>query len=311
MVAGPLFSGTIARPTGQRPGQSTPRIPTAVFHDERELMEAYASWLPVVAALVAAGAAGGLIAGLLGVGGGIVLVPALDLALATAGVDRAVSLHVAVATSMATIVPTAISSSRAHARRNAVDFAVARRWAVPIVTGALAGALVAAHVQVDVLAAVFGTVALLSALKMLLPLDRVVLRQSLPGGVTGALIPAFIGAISAMMGIGGGTLSVPTMTLCGEPVHKAVGTAALLGLWIALPATIGYLVARPAEAVTLPPLTIGYVSLVGFALVAPISWLVAPMGARLAHSLDRRKLSAAFGAFLLLVATRMLYRVLT
>lgn len=311
MVAGPLFSGTIARPTGQRPGQSTPRIPTAVFHDERELMEAYASWLPVVAALVAAGAAGGLIAGLLGVGGGIVLVPALDLALATAGVDRAVSLHVAVATSMATIVPTAISSSRAHARRNAVDFAVARRWAVPIVTGALAGALVAAHVQVDVLAAVFGTVALLSALKMLLPLDRVVLRQSLPGGITGALIPAFIGAISAMMGIGGGTLSVPTMTLCGEPVHKAVGTAALLGLWIALPATIGYLVARPAEAVTLPPLTIGYVSLVGFALVAPISWLVAPMGARLAHSLDRRKLSAAFGAFLLLVATRMLYRVLT
>ena len=311
MVAGPLFSGTIARPTGQRPGQSTPRIPTAVFHDERELMEAYASWLPVVAALVAAGAAGGLIAGLLGVGGGIVLVPALDLALATAGVDHAVSLHVAVATSMATIVPTAISSSRAHARRNAVDFAVARRWAVPIVTGALAGALVAAHVQVDVLAAVFGTVALLSALKMLLPLDRVVLRQSLPGGVTGALIPAFIGAISAMMGIGGGTLSVPTMTLCGEPVHKAVGTAALLGLWIALPATIGYLVARPAEAVTLPPLTIGYVSLVGFALVAPISWLVAPMGARLAHSLDRRKLSAAFGAFLLLVATRMLYRVLT
>ena len=310
-MAGPLFSGTIARPTGQRPGQSTPRIPTAVFHDERELMEAYASWLPVVAALVAAGAAGGLIAGLLGVGGGIVLVPALDLALGTAGVDHAVSLHVAVATSMATIVPTAISSSRAHARRNAVDFAVARRWAVPIVTGALAGSLVAAHVKVDVLAAVFGTVALLSALKMLLPLDRVVLRQSLPGGVTGALIPAFIGAISAMMGIGGGTLSVPTMTLCGEPVHKAVGTAALLGLWIALPATIGYLVARPAEAATLPPLMIGYVSLVGFALVAPISWLVAPLGARLAHSLDRRKLSAAFGVFLLLVATRMLYRVLT
>lgn len=310
-MAGPLFSGTIARPTGQRPGQSTPRIPTAVFHDELELMEAYANWLPVVAALVAAGAAGGLIAGLLGVGGGIVLVPALDLALGTAGVDHTVSLHVAVATSMATIVPTAISSSRAHARRNAVDFAVARRWAVPIVTGALAGSLVAARVKVDVLAAVFGTVALLSALKMLLPLDRVVLRQSLPGGVTGTLIPAFIGAISAMMGIGGGTLSVPTMTLCGEPVHKAVGTAALLGLWIALPATIGYLAARPAEAATLPPLTIGYVSLVGFALVAPISWLVAPMGARLAHSLDRRKLSAAFGVFLLLVATRMLYRVLT
>ena len=103
---------------------------------------------------------------------------------------------------------------------------------------------------------------------MLLPLDRVVLRPSLPGGVGGALIPAFIGGISAMMGIGGGTLSVPTMTLCGEPVHKAVGTAALLGLWIALPATAGYLLARPPDGVLLPPLTVGYVSLVGFALVA-------------------------------------------
>jgi len=274
-------------------------------------MEAYANWLPVIAALVAAGAAGGLIAGLLGVGGGIVLVPALDVALAAAGVDHAVSLHVAVATSMATIVPTAISSSRAHASRNAVDFAVVKRWSVPIVVGALAGSLAAAHVNSQVLAAVFGTVALLSALKMLLPLDHVVLRPSLPGGIVGTLIPAFIGAISAMMGIGGGTLSVPTMTLCGEPVHKAVGTAALLGLWIALPATAGYLLARPAEAAALPPLTIGYVSLVGLALVAPISWLVAPLGARLAHSLDRRKLSAAFGLFLLVVAIRMLYRVLS
>jgi uncharacterized membrane protein YfcA len=216
-------------------------------------MEAYATWLPVIAALVAAGAAGGLIAGLLGVGGGIVLVPALDLALGAAGVDPAVSLHVAVATSMATIVPTAISSSRAHASRNAVDFAVVKRWAIPIVVGALGGWLAGAHVLGNVLAAVFGTVALLSALKMLLPLDRVVLRPSLPEGIVGALIPAFIGAISATMGIGGGTLSVPTMTLCGEPVHKAVGTAALLGLWIAVPATLGYLLARPAEAAALPP----------------------------------------------------------
>jgi uncharacterized membrane protein YfcA len=162
-----------------------------------------------------------------------------------------------------------------------------------------------------VLAAVFGVVASLSALKMLLPLDGVVLRSSLPGGVGGALLPAFIGGISAMMGIGGGTLSVPTMTLCGEPVHKAVGTAALLGLWIALPATVGYLVAQVPDGAVVPPLTIGYVSLIGLALVAPITWLVAPFGARLAHSMDRRKLSAAFGAFLMIVAVRMLYRALS
>jgi uncharacterized membrane protein YfcA len=110
-----------------------------------------------------------------------------------------------------------------------------------------------------------------------------------------------------MMGIGGGTLSVPSMTLCGESVHKAVGTAALLGLWISVPATIGYLLAQPGGT-AMPPWTIGWVSLPGFAIIAPVSWLVAPVGARLAHSLDRRRRSAAFGVFLLIVAARMLYR---
>ena len=268
-----------------------------------------AQWLPLVAALLAAGAVGGLVAGLLGVGGGIVIVPVLDLALEFAGVDPAVALHVAVATSMATIIPTSISSARSHARRGSVDLAVVRRWSLPIVVGALGGSLAAAYVDAHWLAIVFGTVALLAALKMLLPLDHVVLRDSIPGGLAGATLPAAIGAVSAMMGSGGGTLSVPSMTLCGEPVHKAVGTAALLGLWISVPATIGYLVARPPPGV-MPPLTLGYVSLLGFAVIAPVTWGMAPVGARLAHSMDRRRLSAAFGLFLALVAARMLYRAL-
>ena len=271
-------------------------------------MEAYAEWLPVIAALVAAGAAGGLIAGLLGVGGGLILVPALDFALQAGGVSPAVALHLAVATSMATIIPTAISSSRSHAQRGAVDTTVVRRWSVPIVVGALAGSVLAAGLEPQVLALVFGTVALAAAIKMLLPIDHVVLRQGLPGGIGGALLPATIGAISSMMGIGGGTLSVPTMTLLGEPVHKAVGTAALLGLWIAVPATLGYLLAQPHAAAEVPPFTVGYVSLPGLALIAPITWAVAPLGARLAHSLDRRKLTAAFGVFLFIVALRMLHR---
>ena len=112
-----------------------------------------------------------------------------------------------------------------------------------------------------------------------------------------------------MMGIGGGVLSVPTMTLCGEPMHKAVGTGAQLGLWISVPATAGYLLAPAADAASLP-LTIGYVSLLGFAVIAPVSWAIAPIGARIAHALDRRRLSAAFGVFLLIVAARMLYRAL-
>lgn len=271
--------------------------------------EATIHWLPMLAALAGAGAVGGLLAGLLGVGGGIVIVPALDLALTTAGVDPAVALHVAVATSMATIVPTSISSSRSHARRDSIDGRVIRVWSLPIVAGALLGALFAATVDARVLSAVFGVVALLAALKMLLPLDGVVLRPSLPGGPVGAVIPASIGGISAMMGIGGGTLTVPAMTLCGVPVHRAVGTAALLGLWISVPATTGYLLADTGGT-DLPPWTVGLVSLPGFAMVAPVAWLVAPLGARLAHALDRRWLSAAFGTFLLVVAVRMLHRTL-
>ena len=267
-------------------------------------------WLPMLAALIGAGAAGGLLAGLLGVGGGIVIVPALDLALTLAGVDPAVALHVAVATSMATIVPTSISSSRSHARRGALEGSVIRRWSLPIVAGSLAGSLIASSVDARLLSGLFGAVALLAALKMLLPLDRLVLRPDLPDGVPGALLPASIGAVSAMMGIGGGTFSVPAMTLCGVPVHKAVGTAALLGLWISVPATAGYLFAASPDA-GVPPWTVGLVSLPGFAVVAPVAWFLAPLGARLAHALDRRWLSAAFGAFLLVVAARMLYRTYT
>jgi uncharacterized membrane protein YfcA len=264
-------------------------------------------WLPMLAALLAAGALGGLLAGLLGVGGGIVIVPVLDAALSLAGVSPEASLHVAVATSMATIIPTSISSSRSHAKRGSVDAAVVKAWAVPIVVGALAGAFLASWVDARILAGVFGSVAAAVALKMVLPLDHLVLRRTLPRGAAGATIPATIGAVAAMMGIGGGVLSVPTMTLCGEPMHKAVGTGALLGLWISVPATVGYLLAPGAEVAGLP-LTIGYVSLPGFAIIAPVSWGVAPFGAKLAHALDRRRLSAAFGAFLLLVAARMLYR---
>jgi uncharacterized membrane protein YfcA len=273
------------------------------------MQEAAIQWLPMLLALLGAGAAGGMMAGLLGVGGGIVIVPALDAALTLAGVDPAVALHVAVATSMATIVPTSISSSRSHARRGAVDGAVIRRWSLPIVVGALAGALLASSMDARVLAGVFGTVALAAAIKMLLPIDGTVLRQSLPGGPGGALIPAAIGAVSAMMGIGGGTLTVPALTLCGQPVHKAVGTAALLGLWISVPATLGFLVAGTAGD-EMPPWTVGYVSLAGFLIIAPVAWAVAPLGARLAHALDRRRLSAAFGVFLFIVAMRMAYRAL-
>ena len=270
-------------------------------------MEWIALW-PVFAAMVAAGLAAGVIAGLLGVGGGIVVVPVLEYALAFAGVAPEWRMHVAVATSMATIIPTSVSSARAHHARGAVDWSVARAWAPGMLAGSFAGALLAARAEAALLTGLFGAVALLVALKMLLPLDAVRAASQAPRGLGGNAIGAGIGTVSSMMGIGGGTLSVPALTLSGEPIHRAVGTAAFFGLLISVPATLGYLLAPPASG--LPWLTIGLVRLPGVALIAPCSMLTAPLGARLAHGLSRLALSRIFGTFLAAVGARMLYSTL-
>jgi uncharacterized membrane protein YfcA len=260
----------------------------------------------LAATMIGTGLLAGVVAGLLGVGGGIVTVPVLEYMLRYAGVEPEWRMHVAVATSLATIVPTSISSARAHHRRGAVDRELARAWAAWILAGAFAGSLLAAQAASTALTAIFGVVAALVAMKMLLPLDHVRLASAVPRGFAGGALASLIGAVSAVMGIGGGTLSVPAMTLSGEPIHRAVGTAALFGLFISLPGTIGYLIARPP--IELPWGTIGWVSLIGVALIAPATVLTAPFGARLAHRLSKRTLSAAFGLFLLLVSGRMLYR---
>jgi uncharacterized membrane protein YfcA len=264
------------------------------------------SLLPVAGVLVVAGLCGGFVAGLLGVGGGIVLVPVLELLLGRIGVPPEWRMHVAVATSLATIIPTSLSSARAHRLRGAIDGTLLRRWAPGLLLGGLAGALLASRAAGPVLTGMFGITALLIAAKMYLPFDHWRLRDSTPLGLGGNLISGGIATVSAMLGIGGGMLGVPTMTLLGQPVHRAVGTASMFGLMIGTPATIGYLLAKPG--VPLPGLTVGLVSLLGFALIAPASVLMAPLGARVAHALSKRALSQAFAAFLLLVAARMFYR---
>jgi uncharacterized protein len=263
-------------------------------------------WLLLGVAALATGLTGGLISGLFGVGGGIVIVPVLDVALGVLRVDPALRMQIAVATSLATIVPTSIASARAHHRRGAVDLALARRWAPALILGAAAGSWLASGALKPLLPTIFGTVAALTGIKMLLPLEDKVLSRSIPTSPWLQALPLTIGAISSMMGIGGGTLAVPAQTLMNQPVHRAVGTANLFGLAIALPGTLGYLLARPDAP--LPPGTVGLVSVPGLLLIAPASVIAAPWGARIAHSLDRRRLGAAFGGFLLLVALRMFAR---
>lgn len=264
--------------------------------------------LPLIGILAVSGLVAGFVAGLLGVGGGIVTVPVLEYSLRFAGVPEDYRMHVAVATSLAAIIPTAMSSARSHHKRGAMDWQLARRWAVPMVLAAFAGSLLASHAPVAVLAGLFGFVALLIALKMLLPFDHLRATDRVPGGAGGFSLAALIGGVSAMMGIGGGTLAVPTLNLCGYPIHRAVGTASFFGLLISVPGTLGYLLARPEAA--LPWATIGYVSVAGLAVIAPGSMLTATLGARTAHALSRRRLSQAFGVFLLVVGSRMVYRAL-
>jgi len=258
----------------------------------------------LIVAMLLTGAVGGVLAGLLGIGGGIVIVPMLEAALSIVGVDEGIRMHVAVATSLATIIPTSIASARAHQRRQSIDFDLIRYWSPWIVVGAIAGIVIAANVGGNVLAAVFAVVALGVAAKMALPLDDKNLAEDVPRGIFGPAIPIGIGSISTLMGIGGGTLSVTAMTLSSKPIHLAVGTASLFGLVIAVPSTLGYVVSGWGIP-GLPFGNLGYVSVIGFALIAPATVLFAPLGAKIAHALSQRALSFLFGLFLFGIAIRM------
>jgi uncharacterized membrane protein YfcA len=254
--------------------------------------------------LLAAGAATGVTAGLLGVGGGIVLVPVLWNLFAGLGVDEAVRMHLAVGTSLATIIATSASSVRAHHERGAVDVSLLRNWGPWIFTGVLVGTVLAGLVRGRVLTLVFASMALVVAAHMGLAKPEWRLADQLPRGGPRAALATVIGAVSAMMGIGGGTLSVPILTLFGYPIHRAIGTAAAIGFIIGVPGAIGFAISG-WSAPSLPPFSLGYVSLLGFTLIFPTSTLLAPQGARLAHVLDTRHLRRIFALFLVVTAYRM------
>ena len=264
-------------------------------------------WLILGAAMLATGCIAGVMAGLFGIGGGIVIVPVLDTVLGFLGTDPEIRMHVAVATSLATIIPTSISSARAHHRRQSVDLKIAKRWAIWIFIGSIAGAFAASQLHSNVLAIIFATLALLIAVKMLFWPESRNLTEDVPNNWLMPVIPTLIGGLSSMMGIGGGTFSVMTLTMFGVPIHRAVGTAALFGLVISLPGTLGFIVTGYSDA-RVPAGSLGYVNLIGFALIAPATVLAAPLGARLAHAFSARKLSMAFGFFLIIASLRLFYR---
>jgi uncharacterized membrane protein YfcA len=259
----------------------------------------------VLAVVALAGALAGFLAGMLGVGGGIVIVPALYWVLGEAGIDDAIRMQTAVATSLATIVPSSILSARAHRAKGSLDEAMLRRWMAPAIAGAAFGTLFAASVDGRLLAGVFGAVALIVAAQMIAFPGGKVLREGLPGRAGQSAMALSIGGLSAIMGIGGGTLAVPTLTLFAYPIRQAVGTSAGLGLFVAVPATLGFVVAGWGRA-ELPPLSLGYVSAPIAAAVLAAMLPCVGQGAKLAHRISQPALRRVFGCVLALVGLRML-----
>ncbi|QEL56977.1 sulfite exporter TauE/SafE family protein [Chromobacterium paludis] len=260
------------------------------------------------AALLACGAVAGFMAGLLGVGGGLIIVPVLGGVLAAAGLGGEHAQHLAVGTSLAVMVFTSASSVRAHHKKGAVDWRVVRGMAPAMVLGTLAGSLLAGWIPGRALAWFFVIYAYAVAAQMLIGKQPKAGRE-MPGRVGQGAAGSVIGMISSWVGIGGGSMSVPFMAWCNVPVHTAIGTSAALGWPIAISGAAGYLISG-WHAAGLPWGSAGFVYLPAMLALMLMTVLLAPLGARAAHRLPVPRLKKAFAVLMAVMACEMLWRLL-
>lgn len=263
--------------------------------------------LPMIVLILAIGALAGVLAGLLGVGGGIVLVPAFLFAFSVLGYDSPHLMQICLGTSLATIIVTSLRSGLAHHKRGALDLDLLKTWGPGIVLGSVAGVIVATRLGSNVLQAIFGGLASLVGLYLALGRDDWKLGEAPPKGAVRIGASGMIGFLSVLLGIGGGAFGVSTLTMFGVAMHRAVATAAGFGVIIAVPSVIGFLWADVPVA---PPFTIGAVNLVAFFLVIAMTLITVPWGAALAHRMDPKPLKRVFGVFLIVVGMNMLRKVL-
>jgi uncharacterized protein len=265
------------------------------------------SELLLLAALIGIGGlVTGILAGLFGIGGGALIVPVLYEVFGALGVADEVRFQLCVGTSIAIIVPTNVLSFRTHRDRGAVKMDLVRAWAVPAIVGVAVGSGIAAFAPGAVLKIAFVLIAGVVAIKLLFGRDSWRIADALPGGAAMLVYGFSVGLCSSLMGISGGSISNMILTLHGIPMHNAVATSAGLGVPITIAGTVGYVLAGLPQHALLPRFSIGFVSLIGLALMAPISSLTAPYGARLAHAWSKRRLEIAFGCFLLVVCARFI-----
>ena len=264
------------------------------------------NWFVPLAAMLGAGLFAGFAAGIFGIGGGFVVVPALFVVLPLLGGTHDAIAHVAIGTSAATIIVTSIRSLLAHAKRGAVEFEVLKAWAPWIILGDGIGVLLAGHVDGRVLTMIFASGVFLMSLNFLLPkVGGKVISDEMPSGIARVGIAGGLGTFSALLGIGGGTIAIMVMTLHGRSIHRAIATASGIGALIAIPSAIGFAIIGFREH-GLPWGSLGYVNLPATVVIASMSVLTAPLGVAAAHSLPAGPLKRVFGLYLIFISIVML-----
>jgi len=263
--------------------------------------------MSLLALMVISGVFTGLISGLFGVGGGIILVPALIYVFDELGYSASFTTHMAIGTSLAIIVPTTITSAWSYYKRGSVNTILFFKLALPVAVFSVLGTLLAGILSGESLKFIFSVMIILIALNLLRE-KKIILGKNLPDLPKVWSVVGLIGFLSSMMGVGGGAFFITYLTAYNVPLLNAVGTSASLGLMISLPGAIGYIFSG-WHLPNLPPLSIGYLNFFGFICVIPTTMIMAPQGAKLAHYLDREKLKRIFAIFLLIMSLRMLFKI--
>ena len=261
-------------------------------------------WL--VLCILAGGVVTGILAGLFGIGGGGVIVPVLYEVFGVMHVPDTVRMQLCIGTSLAIIVPTTVRSYVAHKKRGAVIPNVVRIWTLPAIFGVVIGSVAATFAPAAVFKIAFVIFATFIGIKMLFAGDRWNIGHELPGRGLLAVYGFITGLFSSLVGVSGGAISNAVLTLYGQPMQRASATSAGIGVPITIVGTVGYAIAGWPHVAQLPPLSIGFVSALGFILMAPVSSYTTGYGVRLAHWLPRRKLEIGFGIFLMLVSLRFI-----
>ena len=261
-------------------------------------------WLALL--IVGAGILVGILAGLFGIGGGAIIVPVLYEVFRALGVPEDVRIQLCIGTSLAIIIPTTLRSYIAHKKKGAAFTEVVRLWTLPAIIGVVIGSVTAAFAPAPVFKIAFVVFTAFIGTKMLFIRDRWNLGTDLPGRGPLTIYGFITGLFSSLVGVSGGAISNAVLTLYGQPMQRAVATSAGIGVPITIAGTIGYILAGWRHMAEMPPLSIGFVSLIGFVLMAPVSSFTTTYGVRLAHWLPKRKLEIAFGIFVYLVGFRLL-----